>query len=334
MRFHVESWAPEYGTPAESQLAESAAEVDLGKEVPADRWAPITPDRTTAAPQCIVFVDGVRRIDARLWVDTTTDGLRQGVAASYAAGAVRCERSEPGGASASEPAGDGVRGRSPRGRGGGRAKLVDARVERGVFCTGEGVHAITTRHATWCPFPAAGEAPEQLWLAVQNRMADLEAKAAIAAGAGADAALVVVDGPLRDRRHVPGVVGYVKTHHVRYLGPGHEETIAALRAGQRTPLFHIGGGFARWSWYLRLPHGVGHPWAGIVRGEAPPGLEVADVVALADQLTAALPRFASEPHKDPRAPQNLHPIAGLERELRRRLGDARLLERALRVAAA
>ena len=47
-----------------------------------------------------------------------------------------------------------------------------------------------------------------------------------------------------------------------------------------------------------------------------------------------LGRYASEPYKDPRAPQNLYPIGGLERELRRRLGDAGLMFRALRVAAA
>jgi hypothetical protein len=47
-----------------------------------------------------------------------------------------------------------------------------------------------------------------------------------------------------------------------------------------------------------------------------------------------LPRYASAEYKDTRAPQNLYPIAGLERELRRRLGDQRLLYRALRVAAA
>ena len=42
--------------------------------------------------------------------------------------------------------------------------------------------------------------------------------------------------------------------------------------------------------------------------------------------------FASEPHKDARAPQNLYPIAGLERELRHRLGDQAVIYRALRLA--
>lgn len=39
-------------------------------------------------------------------------------------------------------------------------------------------------------------------------------------------------------------------------------------------------------------------------------------------------------HKAPRAPQNLFSIAGLERELRHRLGDAGFVQRALRNAAA
>ena len=44
-------------------------------------------------------------------------------------------------------------------------------------------------------------------------------------------------------------------------------------------------------------------------------------------------RFAASAYKDPRAPQNLIPIAGLERRLRALLGDPRLLHRALRSAA-
>jgi hypothetical protein len=74
--------------------------------------------------------------------------------------------------------------------------------------------------------------------------------------------------------------------------------------------------------------------AGIIRAEASTDLDVTAAAMTADATTAILPRFASVPHKDPRAPQNQQPIAGRERELRRRLGDAQLLERALRVAAA
>jgi len=54
---------------------------------------------------------------------------------------------------------------------------------------------------------------------------------------------------------------------------------------------------------------------------------------MADLATASLPRFASSRHRDPRAPQNLYPIGGLERELRRRSGDARFIYRSLLTAA-
>jgi hypothetical protein len=43
---------------------------------------------------------------------------------------------------------------------------------------------------------------------------------------------------------------------------------------------------------------------------------------------------ASEAHLDPRAPQNLVPIAALERHLRHRMGDQGLVYRALRLALA
>ena len=73
--------------------------------------------------------------------------------------------------------------------------------------------------------------------------------------------------------------------------------------------------------------------SGVVRCECAADVALADLVALADATTAVLPAFSSEAHKDARAPQNLYPIGGLERELRHRLGDAELLYRALREAA-
>jgi hypothetical protein len=71
-----------------------------------------------------------------------------------------------------------------------------------------------------------------------------------------------------------------------------------------------------------------------VRCEIAADAPIDEAIRLADTVAAILPRFASEPHKDPRAPQNLYPIAGLERTLRRRLGDPSLMERALRIASA
>jgi hypothetical protein len=149
-----------------------------------------------------------------------------------------------------------------------------------------------------------------------------------------DTELIVVDGPLRGALEQQCRVGYVKTHHVSYLPDEIEGVVGKLAPGQRTPLFLTLGRWGRFCWYVRLPGGVGHAWAGVVRCETTADCEVGAAVKVADIVTKALPRFASVSHKDPRAPQNLYPIAGLERDLRRRLGDPALLYRDLRVAAA
>lgn len=304
MRFAVEQWAPDYGTPVGPDvLEESQASVDVTAEVPVEAWAPRDPAPATPSPRALAFVDGVRRVEARVWVQSDRGSLHQGICASYGAGVVRCN---------------------------GTASVVDARVERGLFCDAPDLVPIDTRHARFGvrPVPGAG-AGDVLSLALQGAMADLEGE--VSAGV-ADDCLLVVDGPLRERGRLDHAVGYVKTHHVSYLPAVVQDVIPALRPGQRTPLLLIGDRFRRWSWYLRLPGDRSHAWAGVVRCETSPDRTTVQAAAVADACTLVLPRFASEGHKDARAPQNLYPIAGLERELRRRLGDGRLLYRALRAA--
>ena len=175
--------------------------------------------------------------------------------------------------------------------------------------------------------------------ALQARLADIELLVAVGAReqttghSPADDDLLVVDGPLRGRGHLPRALGYIKSHRAAYLPTDQHSMIGTLSAGQRTPVFRMGTSWDRHSWYLRLPCLPSAPWAGIVRVECSPDLPVNDVVALANLSQVTLVRFASTEYKDARAPQNLYPIAGLERELRRRLGDSRLLYRALRLAA-
>jgi hypothetical protein len=142
--------------------------------------------------------------------------------------------------------------------------------------------------------------------------------------------LLVLDGRLRGRTSLPRTIGYVKRQRGKYLTEELSTVVAELAAGQRTPVFRLSG---LYSWYLRLPGPVGPPWAGIVRVECAGDLTVEDAVALADRSARTLPRFASHAYKDPRAPQNLTPIAGLERRLRGLLGDPRLLHRQLTAAA-
>jgi hypothetical protein len=203
-------------------------------------------------------------------------------------------------------------------------------VRRGLFSAAPDLSALTTRQGTYAPRPSAGESAEDLVAGVQQRMRDLEAE--VAAGLG-DADLLVVDGPLRRQGLGPSGVGYVKTHQTAYLPPALAEVVAALRPGERTPLFLTTTSWSRYSWYVRLPVAEGWAWAGVIRAEAPGEVGPGEARRLADLVTATLPRYASTPAKDPRAPQNLHPIAELERRLRHRLGDPAVLYRALSLAA-
>lgn len=303
MKFSVETWAHEYegaGDPA--QLDATTGSVDPYVEVDAAAWGPVDP-AATPRPGSVCFIDGVRRIDARIWIEH--DGVtRPGACATVAAGVVHC--------------------------GPDRASVVECRVSHAVFARAEGAGPVLTRHATYELHPVPDDSAEGIYLGIHERMTSLE----LSLSALDDAELVIFDGPLRGRALTTGV-GFVKTQHVRYLPEELEPTIGVLRHGQRTPVFLINqGGATRWSWYLRLPGPVAHAYSGIVRCELPGSGTVADAASRANQVTAMLPDFASEPHKDPRAPQNLYPIAGLERELRRRLGDSSVLERSLRQAAA
>lgn len=304
MRIAVESWSPAYGSAlrADDDLAATAGSVDVEVEVPRSDWAPVRPAVPAAAD--VLFVDGVRRIDAQVWLTDDRGGVRLGLCVSYAAGSVRCD---------------------------GTSHVETCEVRRGLFAKA-GTPALVTAAATYEPRAVAADDLDSLVGGVQQRLGELEIQVATAAAA---ADLVVVDGPLSGRQNVPGAIGYVKTHHVAYLPEDLAAAPARLAPGERTPLFVTQTSWARYAWYLRLPYGRdGHPWSGIVRCEASADLTVAEAARLADRAAATLPRFASHPHKDGRAPQNLYPIGGLERHLRRMLGDHHLLERHLRRAAA
>jgi hypothetical protein len=305
VKFTVDPWDPSYGGSLEIDASQSDAPVVTDVELPPARWAPLTPTAGTRAPEAIVFIDGVRRLEARTWVEEPGGDASAGIFASFAAGAVRCD---------------------------GRAEIIDAVVGRGIYAPSAALLDVATTAGLFTAHRTAESRPEALTYAVHEDMSEAEIRVAERARRRGDE-LLVLDGPLRKRGHVPDAVGLVKSHYVRYLPPELDRIVGALAPGARTPVFRVDAQpFSRHSWYTRLPGPPGGPWAGVVRCEATGALAADAVTNLADMVTVALPRFASTPHKDPRAPQNLFPIAGLERELRHRLGDAHLIYRTLRRA--
>ena len=351
MSFSVDGWDPSYGASLEleGQLEESTATIDASVELPPDRWRPIDPDTAGPLPDALLFVDGVRRVEAQVWIDGAalpadldTGEVLPGeptaaLCASYAAGVVCCCAAG--------------------------AHLVASERRRGLFSIASHASDILTRaggyKAHHVRIKRAG-APviAALSQSLQHRLAEVEVDVAKAARDAAGTVvtgntgmtgnaegvmpgghpresisdLLIVDGPLKDRQHLPRALGYIKSHHATYLPPELNAVVGALAPGQRTPAFHLGTSWDRHSWYLRLPGPKGAPWSGVVRIECLATLPVDEVARLAGLSQRCLGRFASAAYKDSRAPQNLYPIAGLERELRRRLGDPRLLYRALREA--
>lgn len=306
-QLYVEGWAPDYGSPyeADDQLADPD-KVDESVEIDGP-WQPM-PGKDDGIDR-IAFVDGVRRIDARLMLETDA-GPVPGICGSFGVGAVVWDRSRP------------------------RSEVTHARIERlAVF-----------GHGTAAPIPS-GDAlisyrsvsvPEQDAGALIQRFhgAMRRAEGHLSEEIAREGTFVVADGPLNDLSATEKV-GYIKTHRAPYLSPGTAPVIGRLKAGERTPLFLIGTGtpYVRYSWYLRLAAiAGGHSWSGVVRSEVSSHLPLDRAVEIADRTAALLPLVASEPHVDPRAPQNLVPIGALERDLRRRLGDPGLIYRSLRAA--
>lgn len=305
----LDPWQVEYGDlPLGGSLPEDGSDQLTGYELErlGSQWAPIAPGET-AAPETLIFVDGVRRIEARVLV-RRGDRIGHGAFGSYAVGCVTVAH--------------------------GRATCGDPEVGRVlVLGSGESLPDGIDVGAglVYRPVSTATEDPDAPLKRLQQEM--LLAEELLGKKlANHENTLVVADGPLRFSDPVRGAaIGYIKRVFELYLPRPLLSVLLALPAGNRTPVFTLGSmrRFARFSWFLRLaaPHRGDSELSGIVR------LEVAEAVGLdaarrlADATAALLPRFAPSRGRDPRAPQNLLPIGALESQLRHRLGDANIVRR-------
>lgn len=316
MRIALDPWGSEYASQftVSHEMDNGEAVVQAQEEPVEDRpWAPVKPI-VTLLPKVTAVVDGVMRTDASAMV---MDGDRRALAlfSSYGAGAVvinsqvhiahdRIQRLFIAGGNWSDP---------------------------GDLMITAGTGAEMCYHGVSC----RADSYEKLREALTTEMRQAEAQ--VAEAISEEDNLILADGNLTSLRKSSSVVGVIKTIHRMYLAPLKATILQHLQPGERTPLFRVDSGrktdgYSVFSCYLRLtrPQPTELPFAGLVRLEAKASLGPARAVALLDQAAIKVCELASRAPKDPRAPQNLIPVGGLERHLRHRLGDPQLILRGIK----
>jgi hypothetical protein len=303
----ADPWTPDRGMGFEAVLDEPPARAEPFVET-RDWDHAIAPDAPADGP--VWFVDGVRRVEQRL---IATEGDRRGHAlfGTYAAGTVRSDgRAAFGGHVVS------------------RALVLGSRLD------GPDVHVRAgSSDLVYRAVSDPGADPDDPLHRLQKEMQTTEGELAIDA-ATQEGELVLADGRWTSQQPTAGaVVGVVKRWSRAYLVPQQEALVSRLGAGERTPLFGLARPeepLGRFAWYARLcaVRPEWHDHAGVVRCEVRVGVGLDQARALADRVTALLPRFAGRA-SDPRYPQNLAPIGALETYLQHRMGHRGLVRRAL-----
>lgn len=312
-RLLLDPWSPDYETPVAFDGEVSAGfrgEVDV--RVESGDWSAVRPGEALAwSPRRVCFVDGVRRVEARVLAEEGGQ-MVHGLLAGVGVGAVVC-------CEGSKAVYDQIRTSRYLLLGSGHSVALDA---CGLLFQAQSV---------------AGSMPDDLVNAMQQTMRTLEAEVSVSLFGDADTC-VFADGPLSYHTlSTHRVTGVVKRIFLPYLDPEHMALTMRLETGERTPVFAIRDGkYDRYSWYQRLAgqRATEHAMAGIVRLEVRASLGIDAAVEIASFAAPALCLYASSAVRDGRAPQNLLPVGALEDELRRRLGDAVLVRRAIEQAIA
>jgi len=302
-RLLLDPWSTDYASSIQTDDEAGEADVHVDAAVETTQWHALPPG---PAPSSAAFIDGVRRLEARV-IGMRAEGIVHGLFASFGTGAAIVAS--------------------------GNASFSECRIGRRlILSSGLSRSEALPAGNTTLVFEALSHAsnnPTDLVLALQNAMRAAEWDLA----KQLSASIVFLDGPLAYMTEPPGpVVGVVKSVHRLYLDPEYMMLVFRLRAGERTPIFALREGQkTRYSWYLRIAERrpIHHGLSGVIRLEASAAGGIDAAVALAGISAGWLPRFASSPNRDPRAPQNLTPVGALEEHLRNQMGDATLVQRAI-----
>jgi hypothetical protein len=260
IKLRLDPWEADFGpefTGFDEASPEVSEKVDIEIETPLTKWGVLDPS-PGPVPEPVWFIDGVRRIEARVTVEIEGHYTYGGFGA-YAVAAVRL-------ASA-----DAVFERILTGR---VLALCSAKQPDTSVSVAPGL--------TYIPVRVKESEPDAPLRAIHGEMRKAEETLGreLASEPGR---LVIVDGPLTFEEASRGAaVGYIKRVMKIYLPPAQLPTLIALSPGQRTPLFALRGStrFSRLSWFLRLTEARrgDSEFSGIVR------MEVAESVGTSKRL--------------------------------------------------
>lgn len=296
LKLKIDPWSSDYGPSLHLQDTETIPEVNLDLE---GEWKAHDPQPTDPLKE-VALIDGVRRMELNLRLEDEARSMKAAIG-TLGCGALVIKPGEPQSLTQA-------------------LRYVDVRAYLLVDAPdGPTLPNLTTlANAT------------DLMMTLQNKMRETEA--IMADRVSEEVELVIADGPLQNTHSLKHeVLGYIKSQHQQLLERKEMDLVRQLQPGQRTPIFSLGQDtkYHRLSWYLRLdsPAQDETVLAGIVRLEMDAKYGLQQAQKRADQLGTLLPKLKNSRHRDARSPQNLVPIAVLERAVRHRLGDPALRQR-------
>lgn len=311
MQIFLDPWNPEFVPSIQAESPEEGAAPQAQLDIESAEWKPIRP---AFIQSDFIFVDGVRRVEARVILQD--EKILYGIFGSAAAGAMMMTSNRLNTVGES---------------------LIKTAIERYFITGGTALpfeHPLRIRpNFEFAPVSVPDESAQAPAQKLQQLMRDAEGKVIDSISKERENCVIVADGPL----HFPwarqsSAVGYIKSFHEWYLPQSHVPGLGTLEVGERTPLFLIYGQGAqfpdRFAWFVRLskPAECDSPLSGLARLEAACDLGLDKAKKLADR-TVALCGFVAKKYRDPRSPQNLLPIGALEKSLKHLLGESLILQR-------
>jgi hypothetical protein len=316
---HREERSEEYET---KKVIEST---EPSYEVPVSKWKPIEVRETL--PRKILFVDGVRRTEYRVTIFNENSFLGEGIFISLGAGLAEVDFSKGG---------------SPEYR------CINPKIVRFFIHNSEENNLPSEWKLkignTKVVYKTLKSLDREVSLFANVVLRKLEAEVSIPYLK--ENAFILMDGTVKFSKFYPNLAYLIKDSTYFYLPKGQEKILLELKRGERTPVFLFEEKTKAFNkktgkieerkvkklgCYVKIDGqtspGTYDPLTSLVRIELPFYDEPKEVRKTVEKAASVALHFANNNLRDRRSPQNLTAIAYLEKELRRYLGNYKILRR-------